>query len=109
MPTAEFKCRACGHEFGRVPGVSGKKVACPRCGSEAVDQSSYLLGTAGAEELKPEDYFNVALAPCCNATFAGWHRVPSVSAPPTIEKADTKVQAPGEAPKRRAKTKRRKV
>lgn len=74
MPQSEYRCRQCGHEFTPLPGTTEKGNRCPRCGSESLERSAYLLGTASAEGLLPEDYFDVALAPCCTVGFKGWHQ-----------------------------------
>ncbi|MBM2832724.1 MAG: Zinc ribbon domain [Dehalococcoidia bacterium] len=86
MTRFEYKCRQCGHEFGRLPGLAEKEVRCPRCGSDSLAHSPYLFGTASAEGLVADDYFDVALAPCCNLRYSGWHRS---GAPPDTSETDT--------------------
>lgn len=39
MPTYEYACRACGHLFERVQGMSDSPVrTCPRCGKRRVER-----------------------------------------------------------------------
>ena len=45
MPTYEYRCGKCGHEFARIMSISeyaAGKVACPKCDSPEVKQ---LLST----------------------------------------------------------------
>lgn len=45
MPTYEYKCRACGHEFEEFQPISAKPVRkCPQCGKLAVNR---LISTGG--------------------------------------------------------------
>jgi putative FmdB family regulatory protein len=74
MSQSEYRCRQCGHEFSLLPSTVEKEARCPRCGSESLERSAYLLGTESAEGLLPEDYFEIALAPCCTLGFKGWHQ-----------------------------------
>lgn len=39
MPTYDFRCRKCGHQFSRFTTVEGRKqVQCPTCASSDVQQ-----------------------------------------------------------------------
>ncbi len=51
MPTYEYRCRKCSHEFTRVLSISEHEKyqpACPKCKSKKVDQkiSSFFAKTA---------------------------------------------------------------
>jgi len=51
MPTYEYQCRACGHEFSLVQTISEHekaKVACPKCQSKRTRQlvSSFTAKTS---------------------------------------------------------------
>jgi putative FmdB family regulatory protein len=41
MPTYDYACQKCGHEFQRIEKISehgAKKVRCPKCKSQKVEQ-----------------------------------------------------------------------
>ena len=97
MTGTEYKCRECGHGFGRLPGVPEKEMRCPRCGSDSLDHSPYLFGTESAEGLAAEDYFDVALAPCCNLRYSGRHPADAPSSASKPE-CDRKAGDEGEKP-----------
>jgi len=59
----EYVCAECGHEFD--PHDSKEEPRCPRCGSEKLERTPFLFGTASADELTAEDYMETLLAPCC--------------------------------------------
>ncbi len=74
MLQSKYRCRQCGHGFSLLPGVLEEEARCPRCDSGSLEGSAFLLGTESVDDLLPEDYFEVALAPCCTLGFRGWHQ-----------------------------------
>jgi DNA-directed RNA polymerase subunit RPC12/RpoP len=71
--STEYTCKKCGHGFGRMGSQDEKGLCCPRCGGSELEHNPYLFGSPSAEGLTPEDYFDVALAPCCTPDWKGWH------------------------------------
>ncbi|MBI4216840.1 MAG: hypothetical protein HY687_05570 [Chloroflexi bacterium] len=59
-----IKCRDCGHDFDPIGGP-GQGLACPRCGSQAVERSALLFVVPGAKGLTSEDYYITLMEPCC--------------------------------------------
>ncbi len=54
MNALEYRCLECGHTFpSRLPLA---EEACPRCASRALESNPWLLRTAEAAGLSPEDY-----------------------------------------------------
>ena len=82
LSQGEFTCQECGHSFDRRigwgVGQSKEELRCPRCGAESLEETAYLLGTPDGE-VAPEDYFDVALAPCCIPGWVGWHYLSSAA------------------------------
>jgi predicted nucleic acid-binding Zn-ribbon protein len=71
LPQGELTCKDCGHSFNRLVNQKEKDSRCPRCGGQDLEEVPYLLGTADPD-VSAEDYFDVALAPCCTANWMGW-------------------------------------
>lgn len=61
LPSGEYRCAECGHSFNKPGDVEETALSCPRCGGKAIEHSRYLLGSADAEGLAPEDYYAVCL------------------------------------------------
>lgn len=71
LPQGEFTCRHCSHSFNRLVDQKENSTHCPRCGGQDLEEIPYLLGTAGTD-VTDDDYFDVALAPCCTTNWMGW-------------------------------------
>jgi len=55
MPTYDYKCGACGHEFERFQYISeGVKRKCPECGRHRLRR---LFGTGGAVVFKGSGFY----------------------------------------------------
>ncbi len=70
--STEYTCKECGHGFGVSCHAKEEELCCPRCGCTELEHNPYLLGGPDADGLSPEDYFDVAMAPCCVAGWKGW-------------------------------------
>ncbi|NLL19139.1 MAG: zinc ribbon domain-containing protein [Clostridia bacterium] len=50
MPTYDFTCKSCNHQFSLFTSISGKKEAkCPKCGSQELTQrmTGFLYAKSG--------------------------------------------------------------
>jgi putative FmdB family regulatory protein len=55
MPTYEYKCEACGHEFERFQPITSKPIRkCPKCGRSKVKR---LLGTGAGLIFKGSGFY----------------------------------------------------
>ena len=55
MPTYEYRCRACGHEFERFQKISEPPVRrCPECGKRRVER---LIGAGGGLVFKGPGFY----------------------------------------------------
>jgi putative FmdB family regulatory protein len=55
MPTYEYRCKACGHEFERFQGITQKPVRrCPSCGRNTVQR---LIGTGAGIIFKGSGFY----------------------------------------------------
>ena len=55
MPTYDYRCKACGHEFELFQSMSAKpERTCPRCGKKALER---LIGTGAALLFKGSGFY----------------------------------------------------
>jgi putative FmdB family regulatory protein len=55
MPTYEYRCRSCAHEFERFQGITERPVRrCPRCGRNTVQR---LIGTGAGIIFKGSGFY----------------------------------------------------
>ena len=55
MPTYEYRCRKCGHEFEEFQAITADAITkCPECGKEAVER---LIGTGAGVIFKGSGFY----------------------------------------------------
>jgi putative FmdB family regulatory protein len=54
MPTYDYKCKACGHQFEIFHSMSEVKRKCPECGKSALER---MIGTGGAVIFKGSGFY----------------------------------------------------
>jgi putative FmdB family regulatory protein len=54
MPTYDYKCKACGHQFEIFHSMSEVKRKCPECGKNALER---MIGTGGAVIFKGSGFY----------------------------------------------------
>jgi putative FmdB family regulatory protein len=104
MPTYEYRCEACGHEFERFQSITAKPIRkCPKCGKNKVKR---LLSTGGGLIFKGSgfyitDYRSDQYKNAAKAEGGPSSEKPSEKseAKPTAEKSAAKTEsAPAPAP-----------
>jgi putative FmdB family regulatory protein len=94
MPTYEYRCKECGHEFELFQSMSeAVKRKCPKCGKNALER---LIGTGAAVLFKgggfyETDYRSESYKKAAKAEAGGANPAPSDK--PAADKPDKKTEA----------------
>jgi len=103
MPTYEYACSACGHEFEEFQSIKADPIrTCPRCGKRKVERK---IGIGGAvifrgggfyeTDYRSADYEQAKKADAAPAAGAGTDAAASSTASPTTEQGKAPSSEPG--------------
>jgi putative FmdB family regulatory protein len=97
MPTYEYKCNKCGHQFEQMQGITSKSLRkCPKCGKSALKR---LIGKGATLIFKGSGFYATDYR-----SESYKQGAKSETSPKTSEKKETtSTPAPAESPKTKPK------
>lgn len=89
MPTYEYRCKACKHEFEEFQSMTAKVLKkCPSCGKNALER---LIGTGAALVFKGSGFYQT------DYRSEGYKKAASADKPAEPAKAESKAETKSEA------------